>query len=46
MPDIRAKQLAMDVDIMGLDGASLDVKIQVESKRWGELIRSRGIPMN
>lgn len=46
MPDIRTKLLAMDADIMALDGASLDVKIQTESKRWGELIRSRGISMN
>lgn len=45
MPEIRAKLDAMDADIMALDGASLDAKIQDEYKRWGELIRKRGISM-
>ncbi len=45
MPEIRAKLEAMDADIMALDGASFDAKIQDEYKRWGELIRKRGISM-
>ena len=43
MPEIRTKLEAMDADIMALDGASFDAKIQDEYKRWGELIRRRGI---
>lgn len=42
-PDVRAKLEGMDADLMALNGPDFDRLIEREFKRWGELIRKRGI---
>ena len=42
-PATRAKLDNLDADFMGLGGAAFDALIDAEHKRWGELIRKRGI---
>jgi tripartite-type tricarboxylate transporter receptor subunit TctC len=44
-PDTRARLEGMDAEIMALPGPELDKLIEREFKRWGELIRKRGIKM-
>ena len=41
--DTRSKFDAMDAEIMALASAPFDALIDAEFKRWGELIRKRGI---
>lgn len=42
-PAVRAKLDGMDADFMGLGAAAFDALIESEARRWGELIRKRGI---
>ena len=42
-PDTRSRLEAMDAEILALPGAAFDALIESEWKRWGELIRKRGI---
>jgi tripartite-type tricarboxylate transporter receptor subunit TctC len=44
-PDTRAKLDAMDAELLAMPGPELDKLIEREFKRWGELIRKRGIKM-
>ncbi len=39
----RARLEAMDAEFLGLGAAAFDTLIETEHKRWGELIRRRGI---
>ena len=41
--DTRSKFDAMDAEIMALPSAPFDALMDAEFKRWGELIRKRGI---
>ena len=43
LPETRAKLEGMDADILALTGPKLDALIDLEFKRWGELIRKRKI---
>ena len=40
---VRDKLQAMECEILGLDGTRFDDLIQRESKRWGDLIKTRNI---
>ncbi|MFO1328316.1 MAG: tripartite tricarboxylate transporter substrate binding protein [Rubrivivax sp.] len=42
-PAVRSKLDGMDADFMGLGAAAFDALIESEARRWGELIRKRGI---
>lgn len=42
-PEVRAKLEGMDADLMTMPGPEFDRLIEREFKRWGELIRKRGI---
>ncbi len=44
-PDTRARLDAMDAELLAMPGPELDKLIEREFKRWGELIRKRGIKM-
>lgn len=45
-PETRAKLDGMDAELMALPGLELDKLIEREFRRWGELIRKRGIKMS
>lgn len=42
-PDVRARLEALETEPMGLGAAEFDALIAAEHRRWGELIRKRGI---
>ena len=44
-PDTRARLDAMDAELLAMPGPELDKLIEREFKRWGDLIRKRGIKM-
>ncbi len=41
--ETRARLEALDADILALGAPAFDALIETEFKRWGELIRKRGI---
>lgn len=45
-PDCRAKLEALDAEILALPAAAFNELIDAEFKRWGDLIRKRGIKMS
>ena len=44
-PEVRTRLEALDADILGLAGPAFDALIESETRRWGELIRKRGIKL-
>ncbi|MFN0183293.1 MAG: Bug family tripartite tricarboxylate transporter substrate binding protein [Aquabacterium sp.] len=42
-PDVRAKLEGMSADVMALGATAFDALIEAETRRWGDLIRKRGI---
>jgi tripartite-type tricarboxylate transporter receptor subunit TctC len=42
-PEVRARLVALDVEILALDGAAFTRLMATETQRWGALIRRRGI---